>query len=93
MRSLANKNLDDIILTLSKKYGVNNAHLKSMINTVFRIFLTKMSGMNNTDIINMPGFGRFYMGQVAKRNKARWMFINELIRDELVKNNIKYEFI
>lgn len=93
MRSLAEKNLDDIILTLSKKYNVDAAHLRVIINSVFRMFLFKMSAMNNTEIINMPGFGRFYMGQVAKRNKARWKYIDELVRDELVKNNIEYDFI
>lgn len=92
MRSLSDKYLDDIVLRLAKKYGVSHIELRSMINSVFKLFLRKMTNMYNIDIINMPGLGRFYMGQVAKRNKGRWLYINELLESKLKENNISYDY-
>ena len=91
MKGLARTNLDLIIIELSKKYGVSQAELSSMINSVFRFFLVKFTDMNDGDTINMPKLGRFYAGQVAKRNKARWLLINELLEQALKKENINYE--
>lgn len=91
MRSLSKKYLDDIILDLSKKYGVDQVALKSMINSVFRLFLSKMTAMNNDEVINMRHLGRFYMGQVAIKNKTRWRYITELLEKKLKEENIYYE--
>lgn len=91
MRSLSEINLDSIILKLSKEYGVGYMELKSMINTVFKLFLSKMTNMYDNDVINMPSLGRFYMGQVAKRNKSRWIYINELLEKKLKEKDIYYE--
>jgi len=91
MRSLSKKFLDTIILDLSVKYGVEHMALVSMINSVFKFYLRKFTDMRDESIINMPGLGRFYPGQVAKRNKARWIYLNALLEEELKKHNINYE--
>ena len=91
MRSLSEKNLDNILLKLSMKYGVNLRSLQSMVNTVFKLFLRKMTDMNNNEVINMPGLGRIYMGQVAKRNKSRWIHISEMLEKKLKENNVSYD--
>jgi len=92
MRSLSDKYLDDIVLKIAKKHGVSHIELRSMINSVFKLFLRKMTNMYNVEIINMPSLGRFYMGQVAKRNKSRWLYINEQLEKKLKENNISYDF-
>ena len=89
--SLSRAYLDNIIRELSIEYGVGQRDLTSMINSVFKFFLAKMTNFRDNDVINMPGLGRFYMGQVAKRNKSRWVYIHDMLLRKLDERNIKYE--
>jgi hypothetical protein len=93
MRSLSRKYLDDIILELANEYGVGVRDLESMINSMFKFFLRKMTDMNDKSVINMSHFGKFIPGQVALRNKSRWVYINKLLEYELNKRNIKYDIV
>lgn len=92
MQSIAKRNLKLAIEKTALEHGVNKHHVESLINTVFKMFLNKMTSINNEDIMNMRHVGRFYMTGTAKRNKERWKLIGKMLEDRLIKENIKYEY-
>jgi hypothetical protein len=92
MQSISKRNLDLALKQVASEHGVPKAHIESLINTVFKLFLTKMTSMNNSDVMNMRHVGRFYPGAVATRNKNRWKYIGELLESRLKEENIKYEY-
>lgn len=92
MQSISKRNLDLAIKYVAEEHGVKKAHVESLINTVFKLFLSKMTSMNNSEVMNMRHVGRFYPGVFAMRNKARWKYIGELLDSRLKEENIKYEY-
>jgi hypothetical protein len=91
MQSVAKRNLDLALKLVADEHGVQKAHVESLVNTVFKLFLAKMTAMNNLEVMNMRHVGRFYPGVVSMRNKERWRYIGELLESRLKEENIKYE--
>lgn len=91
MQSIAKRNLKLAIEKTANEYGINPMHMVSLTNTVFKMFISKMTSMNDEDIINMRHIGRFYPTMTAKMNKNRLKLISKMLEERLIKENIKYE--
>ena len=92
MQSISKRNLDLVFKQVAAEYGVEKAHVESLINTVFKLFLQKMTSMTNNEVMNMRHVGRFYATQTAIKNKTRWKYIGALLESRLKEENIKYEY-